>query len=328
MVNIKKFFINIFSILIGFIKSLRQVVPQSLKTLRVIKFKLANLEKVNFELVDMHIRNGNISDAILRLKIISNFIVPGSTKAYYKLAWCYFVKSDFTQSLATLSKCREIDSYQLEKFLSQEKTEHVPLDIWTEYKNFSSFVYHAVFTNKKINLHEYAVDLLLQNLRTLPVNCQILDLGAFVGMNAEMLDSKTPKKYTITGVEDSKVMYKILQGLGLYEKIYNSSVDDFLSNCAEKYHAIISVCSLGFINTQAAHFASIGNILHDDGYFILVLKGDVEAVKLNSNRVEFLYNKNNLEKELSGSGFIVVKSENVIFDSSSNYIVLVCKINI
>ena len=35
-----------------------------------------------------------------------------------------------------------------------------------------------------------------------------------------------------------------------------------------------------------------------------------------------------LEKELSGSGFIVVKSENVIFDSSSNYIVLVCKINI
>jgi hypothetical protein len=326
LVNIKNFIINILVGIVGFLKSLRQSVPKAFNELKNIRLKLSNLEKSNLEIADFHIANGDIGDAILRLKIIEKFISPGNISAQYKLAWCYFIKSNFEKSLFYLSKCEGMDLYKLQEYIVNNEVSKIPEEIRLEYKNLTYSKFYNRFVNKTSNLHQIIVDKLAQNFKTFPPNCEILDLGAFLGQNAESLSLKLPKKYILTAVEDSSYMLDRLKELRLYDEIANSSIDNFLSNNKDKYDAVISLCSLGFAKDLKEYFSGINKTLKPQGYFVLVLK-TAENTKLNSSKTEFLYNGDGIKKNLMDCDFTIVETTTWTFSSVDTYLLTICRVN-
>ncbi len=323
IINIKNFIVNIFFGIIKGVKSLARLIPNFFYEIKTIKTKLANLESVNFEVADFHLKNGSINDAILRLKIIYKFISPGNQNASYKLAWCYFIKEDFKNSLLYLEKS-ERDVYGLKDYITSYEVDRVPEHLWQEYKNLTTRAYFDKFINKNINLHDKVVDILLQHLRVLPENCQVLDLGAFVGLNALALERRMPKKYTLTGVESSKEMVKVLQVLELYDNIQGFSIPDFLSNNTNKYDIIMALGSLSFEKDQKTHLAQISKALKSGGYFIMASKL-AESTRLANNKIEFLYNKLEIEKSLSDCNFMIIESVNLVFSRANTLLLTLCK---
>jgi 2-polyprenyl-3-methyl-5-hydroxy-6-metoxy-1,4-benzoquinol methylase len=280
---------------------------------------------MNFELVDFHIKNGNINDAILRLKIIDRFISPNNAEANYKLAWCYFIKSDFEKSLLYIDKSKELDTTHLKDYLIANDPEQIPENILTEYKNLTLKSYYTQFVTKEVDIHKEIASSAAKALKVMLDGCQILDLGARVGLNARALDKKLYKKYQITGVEDSDQMLEILKNDCLYDKLEDISVRNFLEHNSSKYNVVISLCALSFAKEPDGNFKLLSEALKPDGILIIVFETD-KIKKINSKRTEFLYNSDDLEKNLQSCCFEIIESKAFLIGKIRTYQLLVCKL--
>ena len=326
IVNIKNFLINIFMGLKASIKLMTQIAINFPAHVKSIQAKIANLEETNLEIADYHLKNNNLNDAIFRLNILLRFIAPNSSKAFYKLAWCYFVKKDFARALENLDKCPDFDVYGLKKHLLNNNPEEIPFRLLQEYKNLASARHLEKFTNKRVDLGSVLLDMMMQNTQGMPKKRQILDLGSSAGGIGEKLAALIPKEYTLTGVEDNQAMLEQTRLTGAYDNICNMALEDFLLNTQTKYDIILSLNSLSFTKNLYSHFNKIHNALKTDGYFISAFKVG-EISKLDSNKVEFLYARDDLEKNIIDSKFMIIQTKIVEFDSSTSYFFVVCKLH-
>lgn len=326
LVNIKNFILNLLATTASLIKSSVQSFPKLINEIKGLKAKLRNLKDINFELVDFYIKNGNISDAILRLKIINKFIVQNDAAINYKLAWCYFVKSDFVNSLRFLDKSQGLDLLGLKNYLIIDEVSQIPENILMEYKNLALHAYYTKFISNKVNLHSEIAASVAQHLKFMPDECQILDLEACLGLNARALNSILAKKYKITGVESSNQMLCVLRESRLYDKLEESSVRDFLQNNTMRYDVVISLCGLSFFKDQKEGFVGLNKSLKPGGILVLVFEKN-EVKKINSKRTEFLYNSDDFENSIEGCYFKIVASKGLVFDKLKSYQLIVCKDN-
>jgi predicted TPR repeat methyltransferase len=326
IVNIKNFLINIFLGISSSIKLMINYIINVPAHVKNIKAKLADLESTNLEIADYHLKNGNLNDAILRLKILARFITPGSPKAHYKLAWCYFIKNDFNTALENLDKCLDLDIYGLKIYIQTLDPQEIPMQLLQEYKNLAQARYFEKFVNKLLDLHAILIELMLQKVPNMPKKCQILDLGSYVGRNGEEIAKKMPKEYTLTGIEDSQAMLEQTRLTGVYDNAYNVGFEDFLLDTETKYDIILSLNSLSFTKDTDIYFTNIHNALKSDGYFICAFKVG-ETSELDSNKVEFVYKKDDLEKSIISGKFMIIATKTVIFNSSTNYLFAVCRPN-
>jgi len=323
--NIKNFILNLIRLIISGAKELIKSIFSLIDEVKNLKHKLKNLKNMNFELVDFHIKNGNINDAILRLKIIDRFISPNNAETNYKLAWCYFIKSDFEKSLLYIDKSKELDTIGLQNYLMADEPQQIPENILTEYKNLTAKSYYTQFVSKEVDIHKEIAISAAKALKVMPDGCQILDLGAGVGLNARALDKKLYKKYQLTGVEDSEQMLEILRNDCLYDKLEDISVRNFLEHNSSKYNVVISLCSLSFTKEQDGNFKFLSEALKPDGILILVFETD-KIKKINSKRTEFLYNSDDLEKNLQSCCFEIIESKALSLGKIRTYQLLVCKL--
>jgi predicted TPR repeat methyltransferase len=326
IVNIKNFLINI---LMGLKASIKLIINNAINlpaNAKNVRAKIANLEETNLEMANYHLKNGNLNDAILRINILLRFIAPNSPKAFYKLAWCYFIKKDFARALENLNKCPDLDVYGLKKHLLSNDPEEIPLRLLQEYKNLALARYLERFINKRVDLGAVLLDMMMQYTQDLPKKCQILDLGSSAGGIGEKLAALISKEYTLTGVEDSQAMLEQTRLVGAYDNICNMELEDFLLNTQTKYDIILSLNSLSFTKNLCSYFNKIHNILKTDGYFISAFKVG-EISKLDSNKVEFLYARDDLEKNIIDSKFMIIQTKIVEFNSSTSYFFVLCKLN-
>jgi tetratricopeptide (TPR) repeat protein len=86
-----------------FLKFLSKKAEQSFDEAKIVSQKLKNLEETNFELGRLHIKKGNINEAIFRFRLI-RFIYPDNLDAYYELAYCLVLKNKFTKSQKVLEE--------------------------------------------------------------------------------------------------------------------------------------------------------------------------------------------------------------------------------
>ncbi len=327
IVNIKNFLINIF---IGIKVSIKLMIKSIISFpdhIKSIKSKIANLEETNLEMADYHLKNGNLNDAILRLKILSRFIVPSAPKAHYKLAWCYFIKKDFDKALENLEKCPDLDQYDLKKHILNDAPEEVPLKLLQEYKNLTPIYQFEKFKNKAARLCIEVIDIMLQHLQNVPKKCQILDLGCNAGDLGLELSTRVAKEYTLTGVEDNGAMLEQAKSTGAYDNIFSLSLEDFLLEAHTKYDIILSLDELSRAKNFHKYLDKIHNIIKVDGFFILVFKvGQISG--LNNNKVEFLYTKDDLKRNIIDSRFAIIETKTIELEPLANYLFVVCKPNL
>lgn len=322
-INIKNFILSALLGLTKFIKYILRLVPNYFQQIVDIKTKLQNLEAVNFDLVDYHLDNGNLSDAIMRLKIIDKFIAPNNIVAQYKLAWCYFIKADFTNSLFYLAKSQSVDSYGLQKYLLSQDIQQIPEAILAQYKNIAPGTDQKFYDGKNTIINK-AISMLAKQLKTIPHECQILDIGVGDGMVGKVLNQKLPKKYILTGIESSHKLCQKLQDYKLYDDLQNIFITDFLKKNTVLYDVVISFCSVLFNANLSINLTSISKLLKPNRYFIFVFINN-QINKIDDTKTRFLYNTETVTQEITHCRFNMLEISEFLIDKT-NYVTLLCQL--
>jgi len=80
---------------------LSEKVNESIQEIGVIREKLKDLEKTNFNLGRLHLEKGNLREATFRFYLMTKFY-PHNLDALYELAYCYALKEKYVKSQKTL----------------------------------------------------------------------------------------------------------------------------------------------------------------------------------------------------------------------------------
>ena len=325
--NIKHFLVSIFWGLIASIKAIYANGLNFIKHIKSLPIKLANLTDTNLELADFHLRNGNISDAILRLKITKNLIAPNNKQIEYKLAWCYFIKDEIQQAILHLDKCLDItQAAELKNLLSSNDIAEIPSAILQQYKDFSAVNWEDKFIDKKCNVYQEVIRALALQMKNIQPGCEILDFGAYNGAIGKEIARQLPNKYSIDAVENCPRMHKFLLQSNIYHNIYNVSLLDFLDAKNKPYDIIFTLASLSFIKNFTFYLKGLRQRLKQGGYLALVLPINACA-QIASNKIEFLYNEEEVSQILRELGFKSINSKALQMSNEKVYNIWICEIN-
>lgn len=325
--NIKHFLVSIFWGLIAGVKAIYANGLNFIKHIKSLPIKLANLTDTNVELADFHLRNGNISDAILRLKITKNFIAPENKQIEYKLAWCYFIKNEIQQAILHLDKCLDVaQAAELKNLLSSNDIAEIPSTILQQYKDFSAINWDNKFIDGKLNIYQEVIKSIALQMKTIQPSCEILDFGACNGGIAKAFTEKLPNKYYIDAVETCPRMHNFLLESNLYHNIYNTSLLDFANTNNKSYDIIVSLASLSFIQNITFYLRCLKQRLKQGGYLALVLPINAYA-QIASNKIEFLYNEEEVSQILRELNFKSINSKALKMGNEKVYNIWICEVN-
>lgn len=268
-----------------------------------------NLRGTNLDLAIYHMNNGNISDAILRLKILDFIISPNDEEVFGLLAFCYLAKGNKAKALDYINKTSEKhDPLGLKAFLTNNDLTEIPVQIHNEYRKICAELYIPKWRSYEIYIPKLFVTSLFAAIEELPARCKILDLGTSAGLIGAELDYKLEKNYSLTGVDNIKELTKHTKHgkRNLYDELLDLSVKEFLlQEHSKKYNIITSFCSLDFAKDLSSYFVKIKKILAVNGYFALLLQTDSKSY-LNRAENNFVYVKSDIEKQLRLANFEIL----------------------
>lgn len=99
---------------------------------RIIKEKMQDLSKTNYDLGVKHLENGNLKEAIFRFKITKRFW-PHNYDAYYELIYCLILENEFDEAQKViddlLKKCPSYKEKIDQLFLPPEQELESPADL-------------------------------------------------------------------------------------------------------------------------------------------------------------------------------------------------------
>jgi len=86
--------------------------------------KLKNLPETNYRLGLYHMKQGNLSDAIMRFKMVTSLLAPNRADAYYNLGRCLALKGEKGAAIEALRKAISLDKKIPEAHYILAKLEH------------------------------------------------------------------------------------------------------------------------------------------------------------------------------------------------------------
>jgi len=99
---------------------------------RIIKDKLQDLSKTNYDLGIKHLEQGNLKEAIFRFKITKRFW-PHNYNAYYELIYCLILENEFEEAQKVidelLHKCPSYKEKIDQLFSPSEEELETPADL-------------------------------------------------------------------------------------------------------------------------------------------------------------------------------------------------------
>ncbi|MBP7190005.1 MAG: methyltransferase domain-containing protein [Rickettsiaceae bacterium] len=296
-----------------------------------VRTNLDNLKDTNIDLAWYHIKQGNISDALVRFKIIDTLIAPNDKEVFYGIGWCYFLKKDKEKAISYLEKAGDEDKVGLKAFLenSAEVTQS-PTKILDEYRRITSESY----IKKWINYPKYLPRLLTKDLLSvveeLPKDCKILDLGCSCGFIGAEIDRTMQKNYTLTGVDNIEELTSYTKSIRddkirVYDKIVSMSAKQFLNSPEEeKYNIIFSFNSLDFAKNLDLYFSRITRILEKNGYLALLLQTDTQTI-WNPFECRFIYSADEITAKLKLAELEILDIKEWRFPKTATYKMFIAK---
>ena len=274
------------------------------------RYKLRHLHQTNIDLGIYHIKNGNFNDAILRFKLISNFLSPNDALADYFLGWCYFFKHKYSKALEYFLISKDIDNIGLVSFLqNKEYVDIIPIGIWQKYRELNAKAEGMKWDDKSLDIPRLFVKELCDVVDALPKNCHMLDLGSGLGFIGAEISQKLHRGYHLTGVEDIEWMVEFAMNLDyggrVYDAMHRQTIQEFLNTNEEKYDIITNLCSLGYAKNLGESFAQIYKRLNPLGHFAILLPTN-SSTGLNLDICSFEYSRSDVEKQLKLAAFNIV----------------------
>ena len=239
-----------------------------------MRYKLHNLSKTNFELAIYHFQHGNVSDAILRFRILRKFFRSQYSKyivSEYYLGRCYmeelkydkakehlanYLNSDNTEKLEEADFCLKL----IEGKTSDIKI--VPYSIISHNFDIVSTKYNAIFFNDRESPPQKVIYNLLHKTvqrSSKPFANNILDLGCGTGIIGKLCRNAKIAS-NIVGIDISEGMLNQAASLQIdkepvYNYTFNTNADLYLqiTKINNKYDIVI----LSNLITYSANFTNI-----------------------------------------------------------------------
>lgn len=295
---------------------------------KAFKRNWGNLRNVNLDLATYHINNGNIDDAIFRLKILTFLISPNDEDAFALLAFCYLVKGKKEKTLEYINKTSPKSDYlDLKSFLNNTSLIEIPDNIRNEYRKVCAESYVRKWSSFPIYLPKELISLLFSQIEELPASCKILDLGSGAGLIAAELDYRLEKNYTIIGVDNIKELTKFTnyKKRSFYDKLIKQSTKEFLlDKHNKKYNIITSFCSLDFTRDLSKYFVKIKSLLSKNGYFAFLLQTSSNT-QWNIEENNFVFSVQDIKNQLILANFEILDIKRVRLQRNIFYNIFIVK---
>ena len=315
------------------------------KDIGSIIHRMKNLKQSNMELVFYHFRNGNINDAILRLKLLMFFDRDNSFLNYH-LGKCYFEKLSFKKAEENFQKYLASDkpefSAETEYYMKiinnrAEEINEIPIKVVEENFNRAAKDYNRIFNFKRSDIPQrylYNVVNSYINEKEKLSNQKALDLGCGTGVIGHLLfGSKTAS--SITGVDVSSEMLKYAEQLDVeeirsYSNLEHSNLKDFFEKVKkdkkhQKYDIIIASNLITYFADLNYLFDNIFRVMNDTGIAVFSFRNlksseekKKEYIKFSVQNEQFYYAPEYVMKVAKKHKLSVSKEENFKFSNSDD----------
>ncbi len=320
---------SLFSFVTGIPRSIYNTVISIKNQFHQLRYNLNNLSASNIKLGIYHLKNGNLNDAIFRFKLVEKYLEPGNKIASYWLGWTYFLKNNFKNSIIYFTKAEDKDELNMLSFIkSIDTVTSLPTKINQTCRDLMAANFIDRFDDKNINIPKEMVIAVNEYIETIPEEYSILELGNNVGLLSSEIKKRMQDSFTLTVTELSTEMID-LQNLyfpdqALYDKIYQSTPDEFLQITQNKYDIIMSLEGVSYTSDPNQLYSKIFNALSPDGYFAFAVR--IAQNNLLSNKyLDFAYNPDLVANELKKVGFSILSQKEIILENNNKYHIFVCK---
>lgn len=290
---------------------------------------LKDLPGTNIELAKYHLENGNVSDAIFRLKIIDRFFKTDNPEAKLVLGWCYFVKGEYMNALEKLEQVPKTDTDNLAKFIKEINiVKKIPDGIYAQFRNIKADEIVNLISSPKVNLVREFVDMALPHLNELPDEYKVLEVGFGSGVLGSELRTLLPDMFTLEGSEIASEMVLLEEAYfgeeGNYNELQVMPAMKFLKNNQKQVELIVSLGGLAFTSELDGVFSSIKNRLKKNGHFVYMARVD-DKTYLDKNTLEFVVSNAEILTAFEKNKFEILDSKQFLLENNSKFSIFVVK---
>lgn len=299
--------------------------------------KSKNLSKTNYDLGMFHMKNGNLSDAIMRFKLV--IFMKGETgMLYYNLGRCYnsMDKQQKAEEALLKSKSFALDPVQI--MLVDYELAHlnaskykppafIPLPYVAEY--FDNLA--RDLKSGTIAMPYYGESMIIRTILAEVGSNELnmLDLGSGFGRIAEFARKKL-NIAKITAIDISKEMANYANELmGDSEKVYdivlNTDFTKYLPTVEEKFDLITAIESFSYLGDLTSILKHCANALESKGHLVLSLPlSNAKQFHLDKSLEFFTYSKEYLQTKLEEAGFTHIMMDELNINEDTIVIECIC----
>lgn len=276
-----------------------------------IVYKIKHLEKTNYDLAILHYNAGNISDAILRFRMLQIFWQNNAQELNYLLGRCYLERGAYKKAeqyldtyigsgdkkyAAESEYCKNIVSGNIAAILS------VPTSITARTFNVLSNNYSQIFFKKKDVVQDHLYRAVTAKMSSIgkPFGARVLDVGCGDGYIGKMMKESKLAGY-LEGIDVADRMVEICkvlksEGIVCYDKLENISIESYVMRQAPneqaKFDIVVACWVLGYTLNVQEFLHKIGAFVRNGGILAIAIKTHSEEQFLRFDDVieEFSFN--------------------------------------
>lgn len=306
----------LYKIIISFPSFVRKSISQAKENLKNLRYAASHVVESNLQLGIYYLSNSKFTDAIFRFKFIDKLLDPGNEIANYWLGWTYFLLNKDTKAIKALTKTEFAgnDSKDLLSFIQNIKNvTTIPSPIIETHRDLTAGSRMEQFIDAEINVPGILVatlDVVIAEPRA--TGYKILELGSNLGLLGMEVKSLMEGDNHLTGIETSGMLIKSQEltfpEVGIYDRLIQTPIRNFLAEATDKYEVIVSLDGLSYDADLQDNSSKIYALLQPGGYFALCLP-TAKTPLFSRKQLQFIYQPEETNNLLQKIGFETLYTE-------------------
>jgi predicted TPR repeat methyltransferase len=331
----------------GDLKSrLLDIVKSWLAFYREALVKIKDLGDTNYKLGIYHLKNNNISDAILRFKLLLLFRFD-EPKIYYYMAYCYMDKLDYQKGLKYLSLYKNSNDIEFkeeaeyyERIGNKKDVDYIPNSIIASKFDQLSFNYDNSYNKDPLGSTQKAISEIILKIteasKKSDSEIKLLDLGCGTGIIGAEL-KKRDLDIRITGVDLSSNMInkakdKTYNGKSVYATLKIDNIISFLKKQNTTYEIIVLSDVIGYCADLESLLIELIRIMTPNQSIVVVSCNEVGELNINKKFIykleEFRYHPEFVRSTFINYNFQCIEEHNLIKKDEKKVAIFVFKLEI
>ena len=307
-----------------------------------LKGRLKNLEKANYELGIYHLKNNDISDALLRFNLLELFKCKRPGLAYY-MAHCYMDQLKYDRAEKYIKLYIESGDRQFvdeinyfKSLIEKQEVSQIPVTLIADkFDQLADSFDEFNLKGNKVAPQFLMVDEVIKATNSAhgkPLGNNVLDMGCGTGIIGQLLRESRIAN-AIVGVDISKKMLanakrKSFDGQKVYAQLLNEDVIKFLQQADSTNKTIYDIIVMADFITFNRNIADIATLLRNIAGKKTILaisfkKAEKSDINFVHKRGEFRYRPEFIRNNFSSNGWTLFSEQNVMFSHQNAGVLII-----